>query len=59
MIELAHDLAIAKLYGSNLSAPEMIKEYRKLYQEFVDALASESAEPIKAEVMSASKLFNR
>lgn len=39
--QIAHDLAIAKLYGSDLQTKELIDEYRKYYNEILDVLRSE------------------
>ena len=40
--QIAHDLAIAKLYGSDLSTDKLVEQYRKYYQEINDYLKSQS-----------------
>lgn len=40
--QLAHDLAIAKLCGSDLSAKELVEKYRQYYSEINEYLKSES-----------------
>lgn len=40
--QLAHDLAIAKLSGTNLPPDKVVEQYRKLYSEFYEYLSSES-----------------
>lgn len=42
--QIAHDLAVAKLYGSNLQTEDLIKQYRKYAEEILSALKSE---PVK------------
>lgn len=49
--QIAHDLAIAKLYGSELQAEELIKQYRKYEEEILSVLNPEPAERKKAVVM--------
>lgn len=39
--QIAHDLAVYKLYGSELQTAELIKEYRKYYDEILSVLKSE------------------
>lgn len=34
--QIAHDLAIAKLFGSNLSSEEMLEQYATYKQEFLN-----------------------
>ena len=38
--QLAHDLAIAKLYGSDLPVKELCEKYDQYYQEILDYLKS-------------------
>lgn len=40
--QLAHDLAIAKLSGTNLPPDKVVEQYRKLYSEFSEYLSNES-----------------
>lgn len=40
--QIAHDLAIAKLYGSNLSTKELIAQYKQLYEELLSELYSQT-----------------
>ena len=40
--QLAHDLAIAKLCGSDLAAKELVEKYRQYYSEINEYLKSES-----------------
>lgn len=39
--QLAHDLAVAKLYGSELQAEDLIKQYFQYKDEIFSALKSE------------------
>lgn len=39
--QIAHDLAVAKLYGSNLQTEDLINQYRKYAEEILSALKSE------------------
>lgn len=39
--QLAHDLAIAKLSGTDLPPDKAIEQYRKLYSEFYEYLSNE------------------
>lgn len=45
--QIAHDLAVAKLYGSELQTDELIKQYRQYYNEILSALNSEPKAPIR------------
>ena len=36
--QIAHDLAVAKLYGSNLQTEDLIKQYRQYKDEILSAL---------------------
>lgn len=36
----AHDLAIAKLYGSDLEADKLVEQYRQYYNEIYEYLKS-------------------
>lgn len=40
--QIAHDLAIAKLSGTNLPPDKAVEQYRKLYSEFSEYLSNES-----------------
>lgn len=40
--QLAHDLAIAKLSGTDLPPDKVVEQYRKLYSEFSEYLSNES-----------------
>lgn len=39
--QLAHDLAIAKLYGSDLETDKLVEQYRQYYNEINDYLKSQ------------------
>lgn len=39
--QIAHDLAVAKLYGSDLQTEDLIKLYRQYKDEILSALNSE------------------
>ena len=39
--QIAHDLAIAKLTGSDLSPEEMIEKYREYYETFLNLIKEE------------------
>lgn len=45
--QIAHDLAVAWLYGSKLGTEELIKMYRQYNEEILSALNSEPKEPRK------------
>ena len=49
--QIAHDLAIAKLYGSNLSTDKLVEQYRQYYQEINEYLKSQ-AKPQTAKIFS-------
>ena len=40
--QIAHDLAIAKLYGSDLETDKLVEKYRQYYKEVYDYLVSTS-----------------
>ena len=40
--QIAHDLAIAKLYGSDLPTDKLVEQYRQYYQEINEYLKSQS-----------------
>ena len=48
--QIAHDLAIAKLYGSDLPADKLVEQYRQYYVEINDYLKSQS-KPSTAKVI--------
>ena len=52
--QLAHDLAIAKLSGTDLPPDKLIEQYRKLYSEIFDCLSNEakSQKTRPAQIMS-------
>ncbi|MCM1218808.1 MAG: hypothetical protein NC548_30355 [Lachnospiraceae bacterium] len=39
--QLAHDLAVAKLYGSDLTAEKLVEQYHKYYDEIYGYLKSQ------------------
>lgn len=39
--QIAHDLAVAKLYGSDLQTEDLIKKYRQYKDEILSVLKSE------------------
>lgn len=49
--QIAHDLAIAKLAGSDLQVKELCEKYDQYYKEVLDYLNSKPVEPAKATVM--------
>lgn len=49
--QIAHDLAVAKLYGSDLSTDKLVEKYRQYYNEINDYLKSQS-KPNTATVIS-------
>lgn len=49
--QIAHDLAIAKLYGSELTTEKLVEQYRQYYNEINDYLKSQS-KPNTATVIS-------
>lgn len=40
--QIAHDLAVAKLYGSDLPTDKFVEQYRQYYKEINDYLKSQS-----------------
>lgn len=54
--QIAHDLAIAKLNGNQLSPIEMISEYKRLNKEFLDILNSESEKLAETTLLKRSSL---
>lgn len=40
--QIAHDLAIAKLYGSDSPTDKLVEQYRQYYKEINDYLKSQS-----------------
>lgn len=55
-IQKAHDLAIAKLAGSDLPVKELCEKYDQYYEEILDYLNSAPAKLAKVEVIDRSKL---
>ena len=45
--QIAHDLAIAKLYGSNLPADKLVEQYRQYYEEILSALNNKPKQQTK------------
>ena len=39
--QIAHDLAVAKLYGSDLPTDKLVEQYRKYYEEINNYLKSQ------------------
>lgn len=50
-IQIAHDLAIAKLSGSDLPVNELCEKYDQYYKEILDYLNSKPVELAKCEVV--------
>lgn len=48
--QIAHDLAVAKLHGSDLPTEKLVEQYRQYYQEIYDYLKSQ-IKPRKVEVI--------
>lgn len=55
-LQIAHDLAIAKLHGSQLSANEIVTKYYKYLEEYKSALSSKPVEATVVEVIDRRKL---
>lgn len=55
-MQLAHDLAITKLSGSELPVKELCDKYDQYYKEILDYLNSRPTEMAKVEVIDRSKL---
>lgn len=55
-LQLAHDLAIAKLSGSELSVKELCDKYDQYYKEILDYLNSRPTKMAKVEVIDRSKI---
>lgn len=49
--QIAHDLAIAKLYGSDLPTDKLIEQYRQYYNDILSVLKSETSKPKTATVI--------
>lgn len=49
--QIAHDLAIAKLYGTKLSSEDMIKQYYQFYEELLDELTPKGKTSKPAKIM--------
>lgn len=43
--QIAHDLAVAKLYGSELQTEDLIRQYRQYKDEILSVLNSEPKQP--------------
>lgn len=50
-VQIAHDLAVAKLSGSELSIEELYEKYDQYYKEILNYLNSKPVEPAKVTVM--------
>lgn len=50
--QIAHDLAISKLYGSDLSTEDLIKQYRQYKEEIMSVLKSEPKQTRKANIIN-------
>lgn len=48
--QIAHDLAVAKLYGSDLPTDKLVEQYRQYYEEIRSYLSSQS-KPAKVNVI--------
>ena len=48
--QIAHDLAVAKLYGSDLPTEKLVEQYRQYYKEIYEHLKSQ-AEPQTVKVV--------
>lgn len=48
--QIAHDLAISKLYGSDLETDKLVEQYRQYYDEIYEYLKSK-VEPQTARVI--------
>lgn len=55
-MQKAHDLAIAKLAGSDLSVKELCEKYDQYYEEILEYLKSKPMQSAKVEVIDRSKL---
>lgn len=55
-MQKAHDLAIAKLAGSDLPVKELCEKYDQYYEEILEYLKSVPIQPAKVEVIDRSKL---
>lgn len=49
--QIAHDLAVAKLYGSDLPTDKLVEQYRQYFKEINDYLKPQS-KPKPAQVFS-------
>lgn len=50
--QIAHDLAVSKLCGSELPTKELIEQYRQYYGEILSELKSEPAAKRETMIMS-------
>ena len=53
--QIAHDLAVAKLSGSDLPVKELCEKYDQYYTEILDYLNSKPVEPARVEIIDRSK----
>lgn len=49
--QISHDLAIAKLYGSDLPTDKLIEQYRQYYNDILSVLKSETSKSKTATVI--------
>ena len=50
--QIAHDLALSKLNGSDLPSKELVSTYRKYYDEILSILNSEPAQNSTVSIVS-------
>lgn len=50
-MQIAHDLAVIKLAGSDLNVKELCEKYDQYYKEILDYLNSKPVEPAKVTAM--------
>ena len=48
--QLAHDLAIARMAGTQLAADILVDEYKKNYSEILSYLQSQASGPVTAKI---------
>lgn len=54
--QIAHDLAVARLYGSVLSVKETVDSYNEFCKEFYDELKSRNSSNAKIDIIDRKKL---
>lgn len=55
--QIAHDIAIARMAGKQLSAPILVEEYRNCYKNVLEYLNSEAKAPSAAETKAMPRFF--